>query len=348
LKTTGASAQTKAAMPFLEACFGRPHARVPVWMMRQAGRYLPEYRALREQHTFLEMCRRPEVAAAVTLQPLRRFDLDAAIIFSDILIFLPALGLDVDFPAGGPVVARPIAAARDIARLRPLEAERDLAQVYQAIRLCVQELAGAKPLIGFCGAPFTLACYAIEGGGSTAWPRVKAFIHDSPALMGRLLDGLADAAAAHLQAQLDAGADAVQIFDSWAGLLGRDDFERYSKPYLTRLVASARRPGAPVIVFARGVPAAWLPGIGADMYNLDARADLRDAYRVLKPAGVQGNLDPALLLRPAATAVAEAVRLVVSMAGVERYVFNLGHGVPPQTPPETIEAVVEAVHGLSV
>jgi uroporphyrinogen decarboxylase len=316
-------------------------------MMRQAGRYLPEYRALRERHTFLEMCRRPELAAEVTLQPLRRFDLDAAIIFSDILIFFPALGLEIDFPSGGPVVTHPIATARDIARLRPLEAEHDLAPVYEAIQLCLQELAPAKPLIGFCGGPFTLACYAIEGGGSSTWTRVKAFMRDEPALMMQLLDRFTAAAAAHLRAQLHAGAHAVQIFDSWAGLLSRDEFEKYGKPYLRRLVEATRRFGAPVIVFARGVPADWLPGIHADLYSFDARADLRAAFQAVSPAGVQGNLDPALLLGAKAKAVAEVERLLTSMTGVDRYVFNLGHGVPPQTPPEMLAAIVETVHVFS-
>jgi uroporphyrinogen decarboxylase len=315
-------------------------------MMRQAGRYLPEYRKVREQHTFLDMCFKPDVAAEVTLQPIRRFGFDAAIIFSDILIFLPAMGLEVDFPGGGPQIANPIAGHDDVGKLRAIAPEAAIPEVYEAIRICVDQLAGRTPLIGFCGAPFTLACYAIEGKGSKDWSRAKAFLYSHPQAAADLLDKLADAGAAHLRAQLDAGAAAVQIFDSWAGSLSRADFDRYGKPYLRRLVDGARRPGVPVIVFARGVPGEWLDGIGADMYNLDWRADLPAAYQLLNPAGVQGNLDPAFLLSSAELAVAEARRILTAMKGKERFVFNLGHGVLPPTPPETVRAVVDAVHGF--
>lgn len=330
--------------PFIEACYGRPHDRIPVWMMRQAGRFLPEYRAVREKHSFLEMCLVPEVAAEVTMQPIRRFGMDAAIIFSDILIFLPALGLDVQFPGGGPQISNPIVSAADVDRLGELKPEHAIPQVYEAIRRTVGELAGERPLIGFCGAPFTLACYAIEGKGSKDWSYAKAFLYREPAAARALLGKLADAAIVHLNAQMAAGATAVQIFDSWAGALSRRDFEQFGKPYLARMVAAVKKPGIPVIVFARGVPPAWLDGIGADMYSVDWRVDLAEAYELLAPAGVQGNLDPAFLLGPRDRALKETGRILEQMHGIDRFIFNLGHGVLPQTDPDTVKAIVDRVH----
>jgi len=330
--------------PFIEACFGRPHDRIPVWMMRQAGRFLPEYRALRQKHSFLDMCLVPDVAAEITLQPLRRFGMDAAIIFSDILILLPALGLEVRFPGGGPELTNPIQAAGDVDRLSELVPESALPQVYEAIRQTVARLEGERPLIGFCGAPFTLACYAIEGKGSKDWAYAKAFLYREPAAARRLLERLADAAIAHLNAQIAAGAAAVQIFDSWAGVLSRRDFELFGKPYLARMVAAVQKPGVPVIVFARGVPPAWLDGIGAELYSLDWRTDLAEAHELLAPAGVQGNLDPAFLLGPRDRALKETGRILEQMYGIDRFVFNLGHGVLPRTDPDTVKAVVDRVH----
>ena len=337
-------ASVVTSWPFIEACYGRAHDRIPVWMMRQAGRFLPEYRAIREKHSFLEMCLVPDVAAEVTLQPIRRLGMDAAIIFSDILIFLPALGLDVQFPGGGPQITNPIQSAADVERLGTLDPATAIPEVYEAIRRTVGALDGERPLIGFCGAPFTLACYAIEGKGSKDWSYAKAFLYREPAAARQLLDRLADAAIAHLNAQIAAGAAAVQIFDSWAGVLSRRDFELFGKPYLARMVAAVKKPGIPVLVFARGVPPAWLAGIGADIYSVDWRADLREAYELLAPAGVQGNLDPAFLLGPRERAIKETGRILEQMHGIDRFIFNLGHGVLPQTDPDTVKAVVDRVH----
>jgi uroporphyrinogen decarboxylase len=332
--------------PFIEAALGRPHERIPVWMMRQAGRYLPEYREVRAKHTFLEMCHTPEVAAEITLQPLRRFDLDAAIIFSDILIFLPAMGMPVDFPTGGPVVERPIASAADVDKLGPLDPKKHIPEVYDAISLTAEKLAGERPLIGFCGAPFTLACYAIEGKGSKEFAGARSFMHQNPEATKMLLDKLADAAFLHLAAQVEAGASVVQIFDSWAGLLSRADFDEFAKPYLTRVVERARPLGVPIIAFARGISAPWLDGIGADVYSIDWRDDIRAAYDAVGGAGVQGNLDPVLLLASKEKAVASAQEICRSMAGIDRYIFNLGHGVLQHTPPENVQAVIRAVHSF--
>jgi len=332
--------------PFIEAALGRPHERIPVWMMRQAGRYLPEYREVRAKHSFLEMCHSPEVAAEITLQPLRRFDLDAAIIFSDILIFLPAMGMPVDFPKGGPVVEQPITSAADVDKLGPLDPKKHIPEVYDAISLTVDKLAGEKPLIGFCGAPFTLACYAIEGKGSKEFAGARTFMHQNPEATKTLLDKLADAAVLHLAAQVEAGASVVQIFDSWAGLLSRADFDLFAKPYMARIVEKARPLGVPIIAFARGIPAPWLDGIGADVYSCDWREDIRASYDALSGAGVQGNLDPVLLLASKEKAVASAQEICRSMTGIDRYIFNLGHGVLQHTPPDNVNAVIEAVHSF--
>jgi uroporphyrinogen decarboxylase len=330
--------------PFIEACFGRPHPHVPIWMMRQAGRFLPEYRAVREKHTFQEMCLTPEVAAEVTLQPVRRFGMDAAILFSDILTILPGMGLEIDFPGGGPQVINKIESAADVDKLIPLVPEEAIPQVYEAVRICRSELDGKTPLIGFCGAPFTLACYAIEGKGSKDWSNVKAFMYSQPEAAASLLDKLADAAAAHLKAKVDAGAQAVQIFDSWAGVLNKVDFDKYSKPYIKKIVDSIKPTGVPVIVFARGVPPEWQTGIDANVFSLDWRTPLRESHKTLQPAGVQGNLDPACLLAPPEIAVNQTKKILEEMKDVDGYIYNLGHGVTPKTPVDTVKAVVDTVH----
>lgn len=332
----------------IEAAFGRPHHRIPVWFMRQAGRYLPEYRALRAKHTFLEMCHTPEVAAEVTLQPIRRFDLDAAIVFSDILVFLPAMGLEVDFPEGGPKVMSPIRTPEEALRLGRLDTDRHIPEIYEAVALCAQKLRGSLPLFGFCGAPFTLACYAIEGRGSKEFGTARAFLHQHEKAAHALLDKLAEAAASHLAAQVKAGASAVQVFDTWAGLLSREDFEEFSRPYIERIVSRVRPLGVPVFVFARGVPASWQVGLGAHVYSLDWRADLVEAQRALAPAGVQGNLDPVLLLSSKSKAVAKAAALCESMRESPAYIFNLGHGVLQETPVENVAAVLEEVHRFGI
>jgi uroporphyrinogen decarboxylase len=330
----------------IEAAFGRPHHRIPVWLMRQAGRYLPEYRALRQKHSFLEMCHTPEVAAEVTLQPVRRFDLDAAIVFSDILVFLPSMGLPVEFPEGGPRVSTPIRTPEDAARLSPLDTSRHIPEIYEAVSLCADRLGGTIPLFGFCGAPFTLACYAIEGQGSKEFSKARAFLHRHEEAGRRLLAQLADSAANHLAAQVRAGANVVQVFDTWSGLLSRDDFEQFSRPYIERIVAAVKPLGVPVFVFARGVPAAWQVGMGAHVYSLDWRADLVEARGLLSPAGVQGNLDPVLLASSKSKSAAAATAICESMRDAEAFIFNLGHGVLPETPVENVAAVLDAVHAV--
>lgn len=330
----------------IEAAFGRPHHRIPVWFMRQAGRYLPEYRAIRQKNSFLDMCHTPELVAEVTLQPVRRFDLDAAIVFSDILVFLPAMGLPVDFPEGGPRLRQTIGSARDVVRLTLHDPTWQLQEIYEGVSLCADKLDGTLPLFGFCGAPFTLACYALEGQGSKEFSAARMFLHKQEAAAHQLLDKLAESAARHLVAQVHAGATAVQIFDSWAGLLGKDDFDQFCRPYIQRIVAAVKPLGVPVFVFARGVPAAWQVDLGAHVYSLDWKADLPESRRVLAPAGVQGNLDPVLLASSKSHASAKATAMCESMREVPSYVFNLGHGVLPATPVEHVAAVIDAVHAV--
>jgi uroporphyrinogen decarboxylase len=234
-----------------------------------------------------------------------------------------------------------------VERLGPIDTGRQLPEIYEAVSLCADRLDGALPLFGFCGAPFTLACYALEGQGSKEFATARGFFHRQERAGHLLLEKLAAAAATHLIAQVKAGASAVQIFDTWAGLLGRNDFDEFSRPYIERIVAAVKPLGVPVFVFARGVPAAWQCGLGAHVHSLDWRADLVEARRVLAPVGVQGNLDPVLLSSSMTRAVTSATSICESMRDCPAYVFNLGHGVLPETPVENVAAVIAAVHAVN-
>lgn len=328
---------------FLRACRREPVERVPVWFMRQAGRSLPEYRALKAGRTVLEMCRDPAVAAEATMQPVRRLGVDAAILFSDIVVPLGAMGVDVDIRAGvGPVIDRPIRSEADLARLRPLDPTLT-SFVAEAIRIARESLE--VPLIGFAGAPFTLACYLVEGGPSKNHARTRALMHARPDLWERLAGALADATITYLEQQLDAGVDAVQLFDSWAGDVGPGDYERYVLPSISRIFATIAERAVPLIYFGVGT-SELLPAIaasGATVVGVDWRIPLDEARRRVDEKTVQGNLDPAVLLAPW-DAVAAAADDVLQRGGGRNHVFNLGHGVLPETPPETLERLVEHVH----
>ncbi len=333
--------------PFIAACRGRATAPTPVWFMRQAGRSLPEYRAVRERHGMLDIVRSPELAAEVTLQPVRRYGVDAAILFSDIIVPLVGIGLDISLEAGtGPVVHEPFRSADDLRRLRALEPEDDIPFVLETVRLLVKEL-GDVPLIGFAGGPFTLASYLIEGGPSKMYARTKALMYGEPALWRDLTDALAAIALASLRAQVAAGAQAVQVFDSWAGQLSPADYGRYVLPASAALLDGLRELGVPRIHF--GVGTGELLGLmaeaGADVVGVDWRVPLDAARERLGPdVAVQGNLDPARCLAPW-DAVAEGVRDVLARNG-ERpgHIFNLGWGVLPQTDPDILRRVVDLVH----
>ena len=337
---------------FLRACRREPVDATPVWFMRQAGRYMREYRALRERHSMFDLCRTPELAAQVTLQPISRLPLDAAIIFSDLLLPLEPLGIGFDFVRGeGPQVDRPVRTGSDIARLHTFEPREHLREVLDAIRLVKAELAGLVPLIGFAGAPFTLASYAIEGGHSTQYARTKALMYDQPASWHRLCDILAAMSADYLVAQVEAGVDAVQVFDSWVGVLSPSDYREFVLPHSRRIFETLRPTGVPAIHFGTGT-ATLLPDIaraGGDVIGADWRIALDDAWKLIgAERGIQGNLDPALLLGPPDRLLAGADDVLRRAGGRPGHVFNLGHGILPSTPVEHVEMLANHVHAFQV
>jgi uroporphyrinogen decarboxylase len=323
-----------------------PHP--PVWFMRQAGRSLPEYRALRASRSMLDACRDPALITEITLQPVRRHGVDAAILFSDIVLPLVAIGLDVDIvPGVGPVLEQPITTTADLDRLRPLE-PADVGYVTEAVRALVGELAGT-PLIGFAGAPFTLASYLIEGGPSREHARTKALMNGQPVLWGALLNRLAVISRAYLQVQIDAGAAAVQVFDSWAGALSRADYGRYVLPHSRAVLEPLATAGVPRIHFGVGTNEFLdlMRAAGADVVGVDWRIPLDEAARRLGPgAVVQGNLDPALLLADWPVVDREVRRVVAEGRAAAGHIMNLGHGVLPDTDPDVLTRVVALVHSL--
>ena len=340
----------------LRALLREPVDVTPVWIMRQAGRYLPEYRETRAKAgSFLKLCTTPELACEVTLQPLRRFALDAAILFSDILTIPDAMGLGLHFADGeGPRFKNPVRSAADIARLGVPDPETDLRYVTDAVRLIRRELDGKLPLIGFSGSPWTLACYMVEGGGSDDFARVKTLAYDEPALMHRLLDVNARAVTAYLNAQIAAGAQAAMIFDTWGGVLTADGYRTFSLDYMTRIVAGLTREHegrrVPVIVFTKN-GGQWLEAIadcGADALGLDWTIDIGEARRrVGARVALQGNMDPTLLHASAARIREEAGTIMAAYGYGSGHVFNLGHGITPDIAPEKLATLVDAVHELS-
>jgi uroporphyrinogen decarboxylase len=327
----------------VRALRGEPVERTPVWFMRQAGRYLPEYRAVREKVSFLDLCRDPELGLEVTRQPVERFGLDAAIVFSDILTVLEALGREVTFDPA-PRLAHPVRTTADAADLRRSADPPALRTAPEVIRRWTKARPDV-PILGFAGAPFTLLCYLVEGKGSKEWVNVKRLLWCEPALAHRLLDLLADVVGDHLQNQVDAGASAVQLFDTWAGALSPQDFERWALPAAQR--ALERVKGAPRIYFTKDTsPFLHLVGrIGADAIGLDWRVDVARAREVLGKTPIQGNLDPVALFAPP-EAIAAEVKAILKAAGPMGHVFNLGHGILPETPIEGVEAMIAAVRGL--
>lgn len=340
------SLRLQAVSDFLAACRSQPHARVPVWFMRQAGRSLPEYRAIRGEGSILDAIRDPELAAEITLQPVRRYGVDAAIVYSDIVVPVASIGFGVDVaPGTGPVVARPLRARRDLDRLRPLDPESDTPFVLETIRILIKELS--VPLIGFAGAPFTVASYLVEGGPSRTYAKTKALMHGDEALWCDVMERLADLAIASLRSQVEAGAAAVQLFDSWAGALAPPDYERFVLPHSRRVFAAVAELGVPSIHF--GVATGELLGLmgdaGADVVGVDWRVPLDDARRRVDASkALQGNLDPALCLA-GWDVVAEGARDVLARnGGHPGHIFNLGHGVLPETDPAILERLVTLVH----
>ena len=335
--------------PFLAACRGRPVSRIPVWFMRQAGRSLPEYRRLRADVAMLEACRRPDLVTTITLQPVRRHRVDAAILFSDIVVPLVALGLDIDLvPGVGPVVADPFRSAADLSRLRPLEPD-DVSFVSEAVGMLVPEL-GPTPLIGFAGAPYTLASYLVEGGPSKTHERTKALMLGDPDTWHRLCSWLADVTTTFLEVQVAAGASAVQLFDSWVGGLSAADYATYVLPHSRAVLAALAPTGVPRIHFGVHTGHLLQPmgEAGADVVGVDWRTPLDEATGLVGPdRALQGNLDPAVLLAPWPVIEERALDVIARGRSAPGHVFNLGHGVLPATDPDVLTRLVELVHAHS-
>ena len=333
--------------PFLRACRSEPADRIPVWFMRQAGRSLPEYKALKGTTNILEAIKQPELAAQITLQPVQRYGVDAAILYSDIVVPVHALGFGVDIQAGiGPVVEQPFRTAADLDRLRPLEPEADVPYVLETVRLLVKELD--VPLIGFAGAPFTVASYLVEGRPSRDYVETRRMLWRDPALFASLLDRLADIALASLRSQVEAGASAVQLFDSWAGALDPEDYERFVLPSVQKIFSGVADLGVPRIASGVGTApllAMWA-GAGADVVSVDSSISLAEARRrVGEGTAVQGNLDPwAVALAPWEIVETKTREVLASNAGRPGHVFNLGHGVRPETDPDVLQRIVDLVH----
>lgn len=331
---------------FLRACRFEPVPRVPVWMMRQAGRFLPEYQAVRAKHSFLEICKTPELAAEVSLQPFRVLGVDAIIVFSDILIVAEAMGLPLDVPDSGPVLSNPIRDAAGVRRLREFDPDESTRFVGDAIRAICRAAGPDVPVIGFAAAPWTLACYMIEGQTRGDISRAKQMMRDEPTLLRELLDRIADATVPYLESQIAAGASVVQLFDTWAGELSATEYDSFALPATQRIFdALAQRRGAtPRILFAKGSSALLgsMARSGANVLSVDWRTDLAEARHQLgSKIALQGNIDPQLLLGPESGIRAAALEAVEKTTGLG-HILNLGHGVLPSTPPTNAKAFVEA------
>ena len=336
--------------PFLLACQRQPTPFTPVWMMRQAGRYMPEYRAIRERMSFLELCKTPEKAAEVTLQPIDRIGVDAAILFADILLVLEPLGLGLKFlPNDGPSLENPIRSTADVEKMPPVDVRDSLSYVFETVSLVRRELEGRVPLIGFAGAPFTLASYAIEGGGSRNYLDTKRFMLEHPDAWDSLMERLVDVTAAYLTEQVSAGAQALQIFDSWVGHLGPDDYRARVLPHMQSLFGRLPKE-VPVIHFGTGTAGLLelIAEAGGDVIGLDWRVPLSEGWRrVGYDHAVQGNLDPAILFAPFEV-IREKVRgLLAEADGRPGHIANLGHGILPKTPVDGVRCLVDTIHELS-
>jgi uroporphyrinogen decarboxylase len=330
----------------LRAARREPVDTTPVWIMRQAGRYLPEYRSVREKVSFLELCKTPDLAAEVTVQPITRLGVDAAIIFSDILIPVVPMGMELELGDRGPHLPSPLRTREDIDKLHGFDPELETGFLGEAIRRTRQALRDSVPVIGFCGAPFTLAAYMVEGGASKNFLYIKRLLYEEPKLAHQLFGKIADALIPYLRMQVAAGARIVQVFDSWGGELGPREFREFSLPYLTRIVRELQATGVPVIVFGTAMSTLLplLKQTGADVIGVDWRIELGDARQLLGPGvAVQGNLDPVALFLPRAELESRAEE-IVRRAGPIGHIFNLGHGILPPTDPEQARALVQAVH----
>ena len=338
---------------FLRACAGQSVPRPPVWIMRQAGRYLPEYQKFRARHSFVEMCTTPELALEITLQPIRRFDFDAAVVFYDILFLPEAMGAPLEFTERGPVFRTSLRSQADIDALEEPDVTADApgrgtGAVLRTLTALRRELATDKAVLGFAGAPFTLAAYLVEGNFRRSGDRIRRMLYEMPATVHSLLERLTAATCTYVRAQVQSGADAVQIFDTWAGLLSQRDFDEFALPYLQRIFAVLAETDTPRILYANGGSHLLesLARCGATGLSVDWRTPLREVrQRVGGELVLQGNLEPSSLFGPPETVRAEVTRVLDEMGGDARYVFNLGHGILPETPVASVETLVETVRG---
>ncbi|HEY6366063.1 MAG TPA: uroporphyrinogen decarboxylase [Candidatus Binatia bacterium] len=336
--------------PFLAACRRERTPYTPVWLMRQAGRYMEEYRKLRAQYDFLELCKKPDLAAEITVTPVERLEVDAAILFADILLPLEPMGVGLEYAKGdGPVIHHPVSSRTHVEQLLEFDPEEALPFVFEAVRKSCAALNGKVPLIGFAGAPFTLASYLVEGGGSRNYLKTKKLIYSNPGAWRGLMERLSSLTTKYLNAQIASGVEAVQIFDSWAGCLSPDDYERFVLPY-TRATIKGLTSGIPVIHFSTGTGGfvKSLRAAGGDVIGVDWRVNLDTAWDALgHDVGIQGNLDPAALLASPKEIRRRVAEILTRAGGRPGHIFNLGHGVLPETPVENVVAMVEAVHELS-
>ncbi len=336
--------------PFLAACRREPTSFTPVWLMRQAGRYMEEYRKLRAQHGFLELCKKSDLATEITVTPVEKLGVDAAILFADILLILEPMGVGLEYSKGdGPVLHHPVRSGKDVDGLKEFNVETELSYVYESVKKIRKELKNKVPLIGFAGAPFTLASYLIEGAGSRNYVHTKRLFYSAPEAWKRLMERLAKVIGEYLNCQIAAGAQAVQIFDSWAGCLTPNDYEQFVQPY-TKAVIDAVTPGVPVINFSTGTTGLLknIRAAGGDVIGLDWRVNLDEGWAAVgHDVAVQGNLDPVALFASPKEIKSRVAEILKRAAGRPGHIFNLGHGVLPETPVDHVIAMVDAVHELS-
>ena len=341
---------SKEPYPFIQACHRQPTEYTPIWLMRQAGRYMKEYRALRRKYSFLEMCKTPELAAKVTLLPVEQLNVDAAIIFSDILIPLEPMGIELEFASQeGPVFRHPIREMKQIQTLRSFQPEEGVPFLMEAIRIVRRELDGKMPLIGFSGAPFTLASYLIEGGHSKNYVLTKGFMYQNRAAWDALMERLCEVVIRYLNAQVSAGVQALQLFDSWVGCLSPHDYEEYVLPYSKKVIDGVDK-SVPLIHFATSSATLLekMKRAGGEVIGVDWRVDLGDAWAQLGyDVAVQGNLDPVVLLSSPELIEREAKRILSRVEGRPGHIFNLGHGILPNTPVDHVVSLIETVHQYS-
>lgn len=331
---------------FIKACRMQPVERTPVWIMRQAGRYLPEYRAVREKYDFLTMCKTPELASEVTVQPIEIFGFDASIIFSDILVIPEAMGLKLEMiESKGPSFPNPVRNNDDIGKLDNTDIQQKLKYVYDAVKLTKERLSSRVPLIGFSGAPWTLAAYMVEGKGSKNFEIIKSLIFKDPGSAHRLLNKITDAVIEYLKGKVAAGCDALQIFDTWGGMLSPYDFEEFSLRYIRKIIDSLKVTGVPLIVFAKGVKnIRSIAESGCDVIGIDWTIDIGEARKEINSSkALQGNLDPLVLMSNPEKIETEARRILESFGKGTGHIFNLGHGILPSTPVENVKALVDFI-----